>query len=83
MIPLDGSDTTSLVVASGDVGNAVFSPDDRWLAYESRETGQLEIYVVSFPDLGAMQQVSLSGGRKPRWAPRIVRGRRGRLQGSR
>ena len=49
--------------------NAVFSPDGRWLAYESDVTGRLEVYVVSFPDLGGARQVSTDGGTFPRWAP--------------
>jgi Tol biopolymer transport system component len=46
------------------------SPDDRWLAYQSNETGQDEIYVVPFPVVvGAeRKQVSLQGGREPLWS---------------
>jgi Tol biopolymer transport system component len=46
----------------------VFSPDGRWLAFSSDETGQSEIYIVSFPGLGAKQQVSRDGGHMPRWS---------------
>ncbi len=49
--------------------DAVFSPDGKWLAYSSNNTGNAEVYVVSFPDLGAEQQVSTNGGTLPRWAP--------------
>lgn len=45
-----------------------FSPDGRWLAYVSSDTGQNEIYVVSFPDLSGKQQVSSGGGRLPEWS---------------
>jgi Tol biopolymer transport system component len=44
-----------------------FSPDGRWLAYASNESGQFEIYVVSFPDRGGKWQVSTAGGSWPRW----------------
>ena len=44
-----------------------FSPDGRWLAYESNETGRDEIYVQAFPGPGAKQQVSSGGGFEPRW----------------
>jgi serine/threonine-protein kinase len=48
--------------------NPEISPDDRWLAYESNETGQYEIYVRPFQGAdGARWQVSNTGGVKPTW----------------
>jgi hypothetical protein len=47
--------------------NARFSPDSRWVAYESNETGRMEIYVQPFPGPGPKMQVSEGGGRLPRW----------------
>jgi Tol biopolymer transport system component len=44
-----------------------FSPDGRWVAYTSDESGQFEIYVRPFPDPGARRQVSTRGGAMPRW----------------
>lgn len=44
------------------------SPDGRWLAYASDETGQNEIYVVSFPGAGQRQRISSGGGDQPLWA---------------
>ena len=41
---------------------AQFSPDGRWVAYQSNESGRYEIYVVPFPAPGAKKQVSLAGG---------------------
>ena len=46
---------------------AVFSPNGRWVAYESDESGKKEIYVQSFPASGAKWQISASGGSQPRW----------------
>jgi Tol biopolymer transport system component len=46
-----------------------FSPDGRWLAYVSAETGQLEVYVQPFPGPGARVQVTKAGGGHPLWAP--------------
>jgi Tol biopolymer transport system component len=44
-----------------------FSPDGRWVAYSSDESGQSQIYVASFPTFGAKRQISVSGGLQPRW----------------
>ncbi len=47
-----------------------FSPDGRWLAYQSDESGQDEIYVVPFPDVdGGKREVSHGGGMSPVWNP--------------
>ena len=45
------------------------SPDGRWMAYASDESGRNEIYVRSFPVPGAPLQISDSGGVGPAWAP--------------
>ena len=47
---------------------AVFSPDEKWVAYVSNESGRYEVYVRSFPDGGGKQQVSVNGGGGPRWS---------------
>ena len=44
------------------------SPDGRWLAYQSNESGREEIYVCPFPGVGGKWQVSTAGGTNPRWA---------------
>jgi eukaryotic-like serine/threonine-protein kinase len=43
------------------------SPDGRWIAYTSDETGSWEVYVQSFPSPGAKRAVSLNGGTEPLW----------------
>ena len=49
--------------------NAELSPDDRWLAYESDESGRYEVYVRPFPNVDSGRwQVSTGGGRMPVWA---------------
>ena len=49
--------------------NAEISTDGRWLAYESDESGQREVYVRPFPDVDAGRwQVSSGGGTRPLWA---------------
>ena len=47
--------------------NPHFSPDGRWVAYASNESGKWEMYVTSFPDAKAKWQVSNGGGEQPRW----------------
>jgi eukaryotic-like serine/threonine-protein kinase len=44
-----------------------FSPDGRWLAYQSNESGRPEIYVQNFPGPGGKWQVSTAGGAEPTW----------------
>jgi hypothetical protein len=44
-----------------------FSPDGRWVAYSSNESGRSEIYVAPFPGPGGKWQVSTGGGAFPRW----------------
>ena len=54
--------------------NAVFSPDGRWIAYQSDESsgvtrsGEGDVYVQSFPQQGFRKQVSAAGGFTPRWS---------------
>jgi eukaryotic-like serine/threonine-protein kinase len=49
---------------------AVFSPDGRWLAYTSNESGQSEVFVRPFPGPGTAWQVSSAGGSFPAWSRR-------------
>jgi Tol biopolymer transport system component len=44
-----------------------FSPDGRWVAYQSNESGSFEIYVQPFPAASAKWQISTQGGTMPRW----------------
>jgi len=48
--------------------DAQISPDGRWLAYSSDESGQLEVYVRPFPSLGNPRPVSSEGGTNVVWA---------------
>ena len=47
--------------------NGQFSPDGKWVAYASNETGKWEIFVTSFPNAHGKWQVSMGGGEQPRW----------------
>jgi len=44
-----------------------FSPDGRWVAYVSNESGREEVYAVTFPTPGGRFQISASGGSNPKW----------------
>ena len=44
-----------------------FSPDERFIAYVSNESGEREIYIQAFPEGGDKRRVSVNGGSQPRW----------------
>ncbi len=53
-----------------DERDATISPDGRWMAYESNESGQSQVYVRPFPIVGTqLHQISTAGGRTPLWSP--------------
>jgi serine/threonine-protein kinase len=54
--------------ASFSASLPAFSPDGRWLAYQSNETGTNEVYVRPFPGPGATVKISNGGGRDPIWS---------------
>ena len=47
--------------------NPQFSPDGKWIAYSSDESGRSEIYVTAFPAGRGKRRVSVDGGTLPRW----------------
>jgi serine/threonine protein kinase len=67
-LPLFG-DRTTFPVVQGHADSSVpdFSPDGKWLAYASLESGRNEVYVIPFGHPGAKHQVSTDGGDLPRW----------------
>ena len=69
MVSMDGSDPTPQVFLQRGFGNeaATFSPDGRYVAYVSTETGQAEIYIRPYPGPGGQETVSVGGGREPVW----------------
>ncbi len=66
---LDSAPVSRLLIP-GRFGESApaLSPDGKWLAYESDETGQMEVYVRPYPGPGARVSVSLQGGSEPVWA---------------
>jgi Tol biopolymer transport system component len=69
VLPLDGSGTpfTFLKTEANELW-AQFSPDGRWVAYQSNESGRFEIYVRAFRAPGGQALVSTGGGVYPRWS---------------
>jgi serine/threonine-protein kinase len=70
-LELDGAHrVTPLVQSPFTDRNGIVSPDGRWLAYESNESGRFEISVRPFSDMnsGGRRQVSTGGGTRPLWA---------------
>ena len=67
-LPMSG-DRTRIAIAntSFEERGGQFSPDGRWVAYQSNVTGPFEIYVRSFPGPGGTWKVSAAGGTDPRW----------------
>jgi dipeptidyl aminopeptidase/acylaminoacyl peptidase len=51
----------------GNKADGQISPDGKWVAYESDETGEWEVYISPFPEGGGKLQVSHGGGSDPRW----------------
>ena len=67
-LPLSGERTPFDVARTSFAElNPRVSPDSRWVAYQSTETGQREIHVQPFPGPGPKVQVSVGGGTMPRW----------------
>ena len=62
-----GSSPVALLNAPFNEFQGQISPDGRWLAYASDESGRWEVYVQSFPSLGAKRAISTSGGAEPHW----------------
>jgi eukaryotic-like serine/threonine-protein kinase len=52
---------------AGGINQSQFSPDSRWIAYHSNESGQLEVFVTPFPPTSEPIQISSGGGVQPVW----------------
>ena len=67
VVPLSGGPSQIVAQTSADESNGKLSPDGRWIAYASNESGGFEVYVQPFPTTGAKWQVSKGGGQQPQW----------------
>jgi hypothetical protein len=65
--PLDGGAARPYLATATAEKGARASPDGRWVAYQSDESGRDEVYVRSFPDPGRRTLVSAGGGVNPMW----------------
>jgi Tol biopolymer transport system component len=68
VVPMSGTRTPMPFLRTVfDEWQGNLSPDGRWMAYTSNESGRYEVYVQSFPDAGETWQISTQGGLHPRW----------------
>jgi len=58
----------TLMPAAFNESAPTLSPDGHWLAYQSDQTGRMEVYVQAYPVAGGRVPVSLQGGTEPAWA---------------
>lgn len=67
-LPLSGERKPFAVIPSlFSTFGAAISPNGKWIAYESNESGRFEIYLTAFPTGGAKWEVSVNGGSTPKW----------------
>jgi serine/threonine-protein kinase len=77
MVPIEGDESsgwkpgkpTVFLLTPQNEGSPMFSPDGRWVAYISNETGNNEVYIRPYPGPGGKWQISTSGGDDPTWSP--------------
>ena len=67
LLPTSGGNMTPFLTTKTSETNGQISPDGKWVAYASNESGDWEIYVTTFPTAAGKWQVSQSGGSEPRW----------------
>jgi hypothetical protein len=67
-MPLSGGRKPSATIAGpGIVAEGHVSPNGKWIAYGSSESGAPEVYVQNFPPAGGRWQISTEGGNEPQW----------------
>ncbi|MGD8869388.1 MAG: hypothetical protein PVI01_17345, partial [Gemmatimonadales bacterium] len=69
-LPLDGDrEPRPVLVTPFNESSPELSPEGRWLAYVSDQSGRYEVYLRGYPEGGAQWQVSAAGGTEPVWSP--------------
>ena len=67
---MEGERSTEPLLQTQVVSRPAISPDGRWMAYRSEETGRFEVFVGPFPNLeDGKWQISRDGGESPVWGP--------------
>jgi eukaryotic-like serine/threonine-protein kinase len=83
LVPVAGGEARPLLAGPFEECNPRFSPNGRWLAYSSDESGRFEVYVARLPGLDKKAQVSVGGGDRPVWSAHgrevVYRGADGRV----
>jgi eukaryotic-like serine/threonine-protein kinase len=68
ILPIEnGKDPYPFLRTQFNEGGPVFSPDGKWIAYASNESGRSEVYVRPFLEPGGKWQISTDGGSRPNW----------------
>jgi serine/threonine protein kinase/Tol biopolymer transport system component len=68
ILPLEGDRKPyPFMQTKADEGTATFSPDGKWIAYDSKESGKSDVYAAPFPGPGERIPISTAGGRDPKW----------------
>ncbi len=67
LLSASGGKLTPFLSTKSNETNGQISPDGKWVAYASNESGESEIYVTTFPTAAGKWQVSRGGGTEPRW----------------
>jgi len=67
LVAADGTGPKPFIKGDATYSNGQFSPDGKWVAYASNESGDWEIYVTKYPGAVGKWQVSRGGGTEPRW----------------
>jgi hypothetical protein len=67
-LSLDDREPKPLLQGALSFNHPAFSPDGRWIAYSSTESGTQEVYVQAFPGPGEKTRISTNGGNSPAWA---------------
>lgn len=68
VVPTSGGKIVPFLNSNARETNGQISPDGKWAAYASDESGEWEIYVTTFPNAAGKWQVSRGGGTEPRWS---------------
>jgi hypothetical protein len=67
LLSLESLKTKAFLRTRFDEDQARLSPDGKWLAYRSNESGRFEVFIQAFPPTGGKWQISNAGGAEPQW----------------